>query len=152
MAYKVQRVLWQEAQAQLKSLRKAVFVLEWRLPESAEFDELDNKAFHVLLLSQDDHPIATARLTQHGEIGRIAVLPKHRNTSVYNTLFAALLKQATSQNIEQIHVQSALDRVEYHRQKGFKPVGPVFMEAGIPMQKMVCQRQQFDAPDVRHIH
>ncbi|NVK57847.1 MAG: GNAT family N-acetyltransferase [Alteromonadaceae bacterium] len=152
MAYKVKGVLWQEAEAQLKSLRKAVFVLEWQLPESAEFDDLDNKAFHVLMFSQDNHPIATARLTHDGQIGRIAVLPKHRNTSVYNTLFTALLKQANSQNIEQIHVQSALNRVDYHREKGFEPIGPVFMEAGIPMQKMVCQRQQFDLPDVKHIH
>jgi len=152
MAYKVKQVLWQEAQAQLKSIRNAVFVLEWQLPESTEFDELDNKAFHVLLFSQDNHPIATARLTHHGEIGRIAVLPKHRNTSVYNTLFSELLKQATTQKIEQIHVQSELTRVDYHRQKGFEPVGPVFMEAGIPMQKMVCQLQKFDLPDVKHIH
>ncbi len=152
MAYTVKQVLWQEAEAQLKTLRKAVFVFEWQLPESAEFDDLDNKAFHVLLFSQENHPIATARLTHKGEIGRVAVLPSHRNTSVYNTLFAELLKQATSQNIEQIHVQSALSRVDYHRQKGFKPIGPVFMEAGIPMQKMVCKVQQFDLPDVKHIH
>ncbi|MGB0301811.1 MAG: GNAT family N-acetyltransferase, partial [Alteromonas oceani] len=70
----------------------------------------------------------------------------------YKLLFAALLKHAESQNIKQIQLQSELTSVEFHQAKGFKPVGKVFMEAGIPMQKMVCNRQNFDIPDVRHIH
>lgn len=152
MAYKVQRVLWQEACEQLKVLRKAVYVLEWRLPEDTEFDDCDSQAIHVLLFTDDDHAIATGRLTLNGEIGRIAVLPGHRNLSVYKMLFAALLQQADSQNIEQIQLQSDLASVDYHREKGFTPVGRVFMEAGIPMQKMICHRQNFDFPDVRHIH
>lgn len=152
MAYKVQQVLWQEACDQLKTLRKAVYVLEWQLPETTEFDDLDSKAAHVLLFCEQDTPIATGRLTPNGELGRIAVLPGHRTLAVYKLLFAALLKHAESQNIKQIQLQSELTSVEFHQAKGFKPVGKVFMEAGIPMQKMVCNRQNFDIPDVRHIH
>ncbi|GGF55532.1 GNAT family N-acetyltransferase [Alteromonas lipolytica] len=152
MEYKVQPVLWQDASEQLKTLRKAVYVLEWRLPESTEFDKRDSKAVHVLLFSEDNTPVATGRLTRGGEIGRIAVLPSHRNLTVYKTLFAALLRLADMHNIDKIHLQSELGSVDYHREKGFQPVGPVFMEAGIAMQKMVCQRQNFSYPDVRHIH
>jgi|TARA_B100000614_G_scaffold152148_1_gene134839 predicted GNAT family N-acyltransferase len=152
MAYKVQQVLWQEACDQLKTLRKAVYVLEWQLPETTEFDDLDSKAAHVLLFSDQDTPIATGRLTPSGELGRIAVLPGHRTLAVYKLLFAALLKHAELQNIKQIQLQSELASVKFHQAKGFKPVGKVFMEAGIPMQKMVCNRQNFDIPDVRHIH
>lgn len=152
MAYKVQQVLWQEACEQLKTLRKAVYVLEWQLPETTEFDELDSQAAHVLLFCDQNTPIATGRLTPSGELGRIAVLPGHRTLAVYKLLFAALLKQAESQNLKQIQLQSELTSVEYHRAKGFEPVGKAFMEAGIPMQKMVCNRQNFDFPDVRHIH
>lgn len=152
MAYKVQRVLWKEACDQLKTLRKAVYVLEWQLPESTEFDELDSNAGHVLLFCENNTPIATGRITASGELGRIAVLPDHRTLAVYKLLFAALLKHAELLNIKQIQLQSELDSVEYHREKGFEPVGRVFMEAGIPMQKMVCNRQNFDFPDVRHIH
>ena len=94
MAYKVQQVLWQEACDQLKTLRKAVYVLEWQLPETTEFDDLDNKAAHVLLFCDQDTPIATGRLTPSGELGRIAVLPGHRTLAVYKLLFAALLKHA----------------------------------------------------------
>ena len=152
MTYKVQKVLWQEASEQLKTLRKAVYVLEWRLPESAEFDDSDSKAIHILLFCPNNQAIATGRLTPNGEIGRLAVLPSHRNIAVYKTLFAALLQHADAQNIEQIQLQSALTRVDYHRERGYKPVGPVFMEAGIAMQKMVCHRAKFAYPDVRHIH
>lgn len=152
MAYSVKQVAWAEAQEALIKLREAVFVLEWQLPESAEFDDHDQQALHILILIDEKYPIATGRLTKTGEIGRVAVLPSHRNLSIYKQLFAALLNLANQEQIEKLHVQSELDSVEYHRSKGFKPIGPVYMEAGIPMQKMVCQRTQFDLPDVQHIH
>ncbi|MFS1703893.1 GNAT family N-acetyltransferase [Aestuariibacter sp. GS-14] len=152
MIYNIEAVRWDSARHHLEALRRAVFVLEWRLPESAEFDELDLTAFHVLVLDEHNKPIATGRLTQFGELGRIAVLPGYRNITVYKTLFSALLKLASVNNIQQVKVQSALERVDYHRERGFHPEGPVFMEAGLPMQKMVCQLSHFDLPDVEHIH
>ena len=152
MIYSIEAVRWHTARPHLEALRRTVFVLEWQLPESAEFDELDTDAHHVLVIDENKKPIATGRLTQTGELGRIAVLRGYRNMTVYKTLFSALLKLASVNDIQQVKVQSALESVEYHQTRGFKPEGPVFMEAGVPMQKMVCQLTKFDLPDVEHIH
>lgn len=69
MAYSIKTVDWASARDQLVKLREKVFVLEWQLPRSAEFDSDDEQAFHIIV-SADNEPVATARLTRNGEIGR----------------------------------------------------------------------------------
>lgn len=73
MAFTIENVDWDKDKHRLKALREHVFVLEWRVPESNEFDSEDSSASHVLIVADNNEPIATGRLTQEGELGRIAV-------------------------------------------------------------------------------
>ena len=152
MAFQIENLDWERGQERLKQLRESVFVIEWQLPPEAEFDEHDSNAFHILISDENNSPVATGRLTRNGEIGRIAVSPRHRTKTLYQQLFGALLAIAKAENVQEIKVTCDLDSVVYHRQLGFSPQGPVFMEAGIPRQRMACSCQSFSLPDVLHMH
>jgi predicted GNAT family N-acyltransferase len=151
MAFKVKSVDWENGKPLIQALRKSVFVFEWRIPQACEFDEQDSTATHVLIL-KDNEAVATARLTKSAELGRIAVKRSHRTLSLYKTLFAALLKTAKQQSFPTLNVVCNLDSVAYHRSIGFKPVGRVFMDAGVPRQRLKCEAKQFPLPDVTQLH
>ena len=148
MSFTIENVDWERNQSRLKALREHVFVLEWQLSPDSEFDERDKNAFHVLVVAENNTPIATGRLTQCGEIGRIAVKRNHRHLSVYRALFAALIDIAKKQRLATLRVNLSLDSVSYHSQLGFKPDGKVFMDGGIPRQRMCCPAERFPLPDV----
>lgn len=152
MAFTVKSVDWENGKPIIQSLRKSVFLVEWRIPQASEFDGQDSTATHVLILDRDDEAVATARLTRGGELGRIAVKRSHRTLSIYKTLFAALLKTAKQQSFPTLNVVCNLDSVAYHRSIGFKPAGRVFMDAGVPRQRLKCKAKQFPLPDVTQLH
>lgn len=152
MAFQIENVDWDREQDRLKQLRESVFVIEWQLPREAEFDEHDSNAFHILISDENKLPVATGRLTRSGEIGRIAVSPRHRTKAIYQQLFGALIAIAKAEKVPELQVTCDLDSVVYHRRLGFSPRGPVFMEAGIPRQRMACSSQSFPLPDVLHMH
>ncbi|QJR82410.1 GNAT family N-acetyltransferase [Alteromonas pelagimontana] len=152
MAFQVENVDWVSGKNRLTQLRERVFILEWRLPREAEFDERDANAFHILISNDKREPIATGRLTRDGEIGRIAVKQEHRDQAVYQKLFNALIGLAKIEQVPTVSVSCDLEGVEHHRQLGFKPSGPVFMEAGIPRQRMACSVNNFPLPDVTKMH
>lgn len=152
MAFHTENVDWLRGKNRLKALREKVFVLEWRLPEEAEFDEHDEQAFHVIITDDVEGPIATGRLTKDGEIGRIAVKPSFRNERVYRKLFRALIQIAKVQSVSTISVCCELNSVPYHEQLGFSPEGHAYMDAGIPRQRMACPLSNFKVPDVAQLH
>ncbi len=152
MAFTIKSVDWEKDKHRLKALREHVFVLEWRVPERSEFDEDDNSAFHVLIVSESDEAIATGRLTQQGELGRIAVKRNHRTLPVYRALFEALLNAAKRNKVPMVKVVCNLESVSYHRSLGFVPDGQVFMDAGAPRQRLKCQAERFPLPDVTQLH
>ncbi len=152
MTFTTESVDWERSQNRLKALREKVFVLEWRLPPETEFDEHDPKAYHALVYDPDKEPIATARLTPQGEIGRVAVKRQHRHLGVYKVLFKALIQLAKTKQLKIVKVNLSLDSVPYHTKLGFEPVGQVFMDAGIPRQRMGCSTERFSLPDVSKMH
>ncbi len=152
MAFKVKNADWRQDKHRLTGLREKVFVCEWRIPYEAEFDQRDQDAYHVLVLDEQDRAIGTARITHDGEIGRIAVIPERRGKAVYRKLRNALVRIALEHSISDISVSCELEGVPYFQQQGFRPVGSVFMDAGIPRQKMVCPAEQFSLPRVEYTH
>lgn len=152
MTFSVESVDWRKAKKQLITLREKVYVYEWRIPRDQEFDQLDNDAHHVLLKDDGGNNIATGRITAKGELGRIAVIPSYRTSEVYQALFTALLEVAKQHEIQNISVQCELQGVNNYQQQGFRPVGSVYMDAGIPRQRMCCSVSNFSLPKVEWIH
>ena len=152
MTFKVKSVDWGKEKHRLSKLREKVFVCEWRIPKEYEFDQEDQASYHVLVMDDENNEIATGRITPDGEIGRIAVVPRFRGPDVYQTLFHALLDIAKQHGLDDVSVQCELEGVEYYQQQGFRPVGTVYMDAGIPRQRMTCTIHDFSLPKVELTH
>lgn len=145
MPYRVNVVKWQHAKRQLMSVREKVFVYERRIPYDVEFDSDDSKAHHILVIDEETkEAIATGRLTDDGEISRIGVVISRRKTPIGKEIINALLNIARKNNIHEVYINSALDAVEYFARHNFLPTGSVFMEGGIPRQRMSCSLEDVD--------
>lgn len=143
--YQVNIVKWQQAKRQLKTVREKVFVFERRIPYNIEFDSLDRKAYHVLVIDDDNQePIATGRITDKGELSRICVVISKRKTPAGKEVIETLLQIARNKNLKEVYINSSLQAVGYFRKHNFQPVGGVFMEAGMPRQRMACSLNEVD--------
>ena len=152
MVYTVDKVDWQSEKSQLQHIRERVFVYELHIPKSIEFDNLDALAKHILVTDNMHSPVATGRLCNDGLIGRIAVLPQHRNRNVYNSLLNFIVKLEAEQGIEAISINCILNEVERFKNNGFIQQGHVFMEAGIPRQRMQCPIACFETRPFTLVH
>jgi predicted GNAT family N-acyltransferase len=85
-------------------------------------------------------------------IGRIAVLPEHRNRKVYKSLLNFIVELASNQGIEEVSINCILNEVERFKRNGFIQQGNVFMEAGIPRQRMQCPVSAFNTTPFTLVH
>ena len=139
MSYTVNRVQWEQHAPELKNIREQVFVCEWRIPKSVEFDRKDHFAYHVLACDdKNQKPVGTGRILSCGEIGRIAVIKSCRKDHVDKIILQALFDIAFELHLKEIFIYSPLGSIDYFRKFNFNTAGAVFMEAGLPKQKMTC--------------
>lgn len=139
MSYSVSRVPWKQAAPLLKDIREKVFICERRIPRQVEFDLNDNSAFHMLVCDDNSQePIATGRISSNGEISRIAVIMEFRKASIDKMIIQGLFRIANELLLDEVYIYSPLENVSYFSQHHFHPVGSVFMEAGMPKQRMAC--------------
>ena len=93
MAY--QTVILKQLNEGCAAVRKAVFMEEQGFQQ--EFDDVDDRAYHVLI-QDGERPVATGRLfTEDGEtylIGRVAVLSAYRGQHLGEHVVTALEQQA----------------------------------------------------------
>lgn len=140
MSYSVSRVPWQQAEPLLKDVREKVFICERRIPKKIEFDRNDNTAFHMLVCDDKlQEPIGTGRISSSGEISRIAVLMEFREAAIDKIIMKGLFRIARELDLNEVYIYSPLERVGYFAKHNFYPIGSVFMEAGMPKQRMACQ-------------
>ena len=139
MSFSIGRVPWEDAAPLLKNVREKVFICERRIPKKVEFDKKDRYAFHLLVCDDvTQEPIATGRILATGEISRIAVLMAYRKKKVDHKIMQGLLSIANELNLDEVFIYSPLENVEYFRKFNFVSAGAVFMEAGMPRQRMQC--------------
>lgn len=122
---------WFTDQATICPIRQRVFIDEQQVPESLEWDGLDNTAIHVLGHFAGGPAAGTARLLPTGQIGRLAVLPELRGRGLGRRLLETLLAAADSANMAHVFLHAQLPLVDFYRRYGFEPINTEFMEAGI---------------------
>lgn len=133
---------WQHA----RHIRERVFIVEQDCPPEEEWDEHDWPAAHCahLLGMIEGDAIATARWRPvefdgrpAAKLERFAVLPMHRGEGLGRLLIAATIDDARQAGYERLvlHAQAHLEAL--YASFGFRRVGEVFDEAGIPHVKMV---------------
>ena len=138
---RVRRVVTEKELKQAFSIRIRVFVREQGVPVEIELDEDDRRATH-LLASVGGKPVGTARLAitdAKAKIGRMAVLKSYRGKGVGKALLKRAIKLARKRRAKAIYLHAQVSVVGFYEKMGFRSVGRVFMEAGIPHRKLVLR-------------
>ncbi|WP_158988786.1 GNAT family N-acetyltransferase [Mucilaginibacter sp. L196] len=123
-------------------LRNEVFVVEQSCPYQ-DADNKDPKCYHLMLL-KDDGLMAYARLVPPGlsfpqmSIGRVITSPKARGTGAGRILMNTAIEQCHQffgEGPIQIGAQAYL--LKFYSSLGFKEVGEIYDEDGIPHIDMI---------------
>ena len=131
----IQIVDWHDRQEALKAIRKSVFIDEQHVPKDLEWDGRDTECTQFLLTA-DTAPVATARLTPEGQIGRMAVLKDFRGKGFGSRLLAAVIEQAKHAGHKQVFLRAQVSVIEFYLRHGFTACGDVFIDAGIEHRSM----------------
>ncbi len=128
----------EEERAQCLAIRMVVFVHEQQVPAELELDAYDDDATH-LLLTEDNVPLATARLVdKHGvaKIGRVAVVKAARGRGLGLRIMQAALEEARGQGFRAAMLDSQTYAIPFYEKLGFVAEGEEFDDAGIPHRLM----------------
>jgi predicted GNAT family N-acyltransferase len=137
----IRPVNWHANRDKLDVVRRSVFIEEQKVPEALEWDEMDERSYHVLALDRQGAPIGTGRLLLDGQIGRMAVLKPWRGRGVGSAILRALLDLAQKEGHETVKLNAQTHALAFYRKHGFKAFGSEFMEAGIPHRTMKIRIQ-----------
>ena len=136
---KIEIVTYAKYLTPIRAIRTKVFQEEQQIPPELEFDGLDNAATHLLAYS-DGQPVGTARIRLIDEniikIERLAVLPEARRKGIGKQLTQKALDFAQEHHYQTVILNSQVYIKDLYEQLGFRQVGEVFDEAGIPHIKM----------------
>jgi predicted GNAT family N-acyltransferase len=124
-------VRWRKKEGVLADIRRRVFVEEQGVPPELEWDGRDASARHVLALTDPGEPVGCGRLLANGHIGRLAVLPALRRRGIGGALLEALVAHARARGRRKVFLHAQVRAVPFYREHGFRPAGPVFLDAGI---------------------
>jgi predicted GNAT family N-acyltransferase len=123
------------------ALRRSVFIEEQNVNEADEVDGLDRDALHFLAKVKDQ-PVGTARLLFLGniaKIGRVCVLKKMRGRGLGSAIIQSCLVAARGQkSVEIARLGAQVHALNFYEKLGFKVVGPVYEDAGIPHRDREC--------------
>ena len=141
--YLIVKASWPEQSDLLKSIRESVFVIEQGVSPDIEWDGRDHLCQHVIAFTNTEQAVGTGRILPSGHIGRIAVKAPYRGKGVGGAILEKLItlaKENVSNNaIKSVYLNSQTHAIPFYQRFGFIPEGNVFMEAGIPHQKMTLK-------------
>ncbi len=120
----------------IRAVRERVFIQEQHVPETLEWDGLDETATHVVAQDKHVQVIGTARLLRDGHIGRMAVLPAWRHQGVGSAMLKQLLVIAEQWKLAKVFLHAQTSATGFYERHGFYPLGDEFMDAGIPHRFM----------------
>jgi predicted GNAT family N-acyltransferase len=123
-----------------RHLRRVVFIEEQGVSEADEVDDLDDEAVH-LLASQDGKPVGVARLLvagDAGKIGRVCVLAGARGRGIGAALIrAGVARFRDVAGVKRVKLGAQVHALGFYEALGFRAVGDVYDDAGIPHRDMV---------------
>lgn len=129
---------------QLMAVRLRVFVEEQGVPPEEERDSLDETAVHfgayLMARGKAAECVGSARLValdaRTGKVGRVAVLPEHRERGVGSLLMRTVEEVAQEEGLLELLLDSQLHAVGFYQRLGYASEGPVFLDAGIQHRRM----------------
>lgn len=127
---------WNRDAEALRDVRREVFVVEQRVPESLEWDGVDPQCAHALAVDAEGHAIGCGRLLPDGHIGRMAVRAPWRGRGVGRAILDLLIGLARARGDARVVLNAQTQAMPFYARAGFEAIGPEFEEAGIPHREM----------------
>ena len=121
---------WNSSRDQLKFVRTQVFIIEQGIDAQDEWDSEDESAVHFLSFGTTAVPTGTCRLTEQGQIGRLAVLPAYRHQGYGEKLLRKAVQVAREMGHREVFLNAQVDVQSFYEKQGFRSDGKVFLEAG----------------------
>lgn len=122
-----------------RDLRRRVFIDEQGVPESDEWDGLDEGALH-LLAAEGGRPVGTARVRWPGpgvaKVERVAVAADRRRAGIGRALMVAAEDRARARGAVEAVLGAQVRALPFYVGLGYAAEGPVFDDAGIPHRRM----------------
>lgn len=123
---------WQADRARLEFVRRQVFIIEQKIPESEEWDDADENSSHVLAFSEKRDVVGTGRLEPTGKIARLAVLGEYRGQGVGSAMLIRLVEEARQRGFDQVYLHAQTQALSFYKKFGFVSDEEIFSEGGIP--------------------
>ena len=123
---------WQADRARLEYVRRQVFIIEQKIPESEEWDDADENSSHVLAFSKKRDVVGTGRLEPTGKIARLAVLGQYRGQGVGSAMLIRLVEEARQRGFDQVYLHAQTHALSFYKKFGFVSDEEIFSEGGIP--------------------
>jgi predicted GNAT family N-acyltransferase len=134
--FTVRRVDWNDAAADLRAVRAAVFIDEQNVPAQLEWDGIDGQCLHVIAVDAGGRAVGTGRLLPDGHIGRMAVLAQWRRKGIGAQLLTTLIEMARERKHAVIELSAQTHAIGFYRKFGFEVVSDEYLDAGIPHRTM----------------
>jgi len=128
----MQSATWQADRAELEFVRRQVFVVEQKIPESEEWDDADKNSSHVLAFSEKRDAVGTGRIEPTGKIARLAVLAEYRGQGVGTAILTRLIEEARQNGFSQVFLHAQTHALNFYKKFGFVSDEEIFSEGGIP--------------------
>ena len=123
---------------EVAALRHRVFVQEQGVPAELEHDERDATAVHALSRDDAGRVVATGRLLPDAGgpgralIGRMATEAAVRGQGHGAAVLAELHRAAVARGQREVELHAQLTARGFYERAGYRAVGPVYEEVGIP--------------------
>ncbi|MBD5769930.1 GNAT family N-acetyltransferase [Marinomonas colpomeniae] len=121
---------WNSSKDQLTFVRRQVFIIEQGIDAKDEWDERDEEAVHFVSFGTTAVPTGTCRLTEEGQLGRLAVLPAYRHQGYGVMLLNRAVKVAREMGIRKVFLNAQIDVQTFYEKQNFHSDGKVFLESG----------------------
>jgi predicted GNAT family N-acyltransferase len=123
---------WREDRAALVYVRRRVFILEQKIPDSEEWDDADENSSHVLAFSEKRDAVGTGRLEPTGKIARLAVVGGYRGHGVGSAMLSRLINEARQSGFAQVYLHAQTQAMNFYQKFDFVSDNAIFSEGGIP--------------------
>ena len=133
--FDVMQVSWRDMESHLREIRTLVFIQEQHVPEELEWEDDDIDAVHLIVKKNNDY-VATARLLNTGQIGRMAVLKPYRRCGIGKMMLQILFSIAVTMNLKSVFLNAQVEAIQFYKKFGFHQEGGVFDDAGIEHVRM----------------
>ncbi|MEO9275768.1 GNAT family N-acetyltransferase [Marinomonas sp. 5E14-1] len=121
---------WNSSKDQITFVRKQVFIIEQGIDPKDEWDKHDEDAIHFVTFGTTAVPTGTCRLTEEGQLGRLAVLPAYRHQGYGEMLMTRAIKVAREMGLRKVFLNAQVDAQQFYTKQNFRSDGKIFLEAG----------------------